>query len=458
MKTSLENVKTSPPSPRPIERLLSPFQRFIHLESSGGIALIACTVVALVWTNSPWAASYHHLWALEFSIGIEGFSLSKDLHHWINDGLMAVFFFVVGLEIKRELLTGELASVRKATLPVAAAIGGMVVPASVYALLNLSGAGTNGWGIPMATDIAFAIGVMALLGKRVPLSLKVFITALAIADDLGAVLVIALFYTDAISLIALAVAGGFFATMTVLNLLHVRSPLPYALLGVGLWVSMLESGVHATIAGVLGAMTIPCRTHMSPRHLVARAQRAMGAFGDEEATERHEQVSGEQEAYLDDLESAVHRVQTPLRRLETALHPWISFVIMPVFALANAGVILTLELGDVITVPLGIILGLVLGKPVGIALFAWLAVKLNLAELPQGMSWRALVGGGMLAGIGFTMSLFIANLAFGEGPLLEPAKIAILAASLLAGLSGAGILALQKQGSGPEEETTAAST
>lgn len=427
---------------RPVERLISPFQRFFHLEASGGIMLLACTVVALVWANLPWAESYHSLWETEVSVGFGDGALSKTLIHWINDGLMVIFFFVVGLEIKREILTGELNSARKAALPVVAALGGMAVPAAIYAAFNAGGSGADGWGVPMATDIAFAIGVMSLLGRRVPLALKVFVTALAIADDLGAVLVIAVFYTDHISLLALGVSGAFFAGMIGLSLAHVRHPLPYALVGLAFWVAMLKSGVHPTVAGVLGAMTIPCRTQISPLGFVARAKRAVAVFGDCEAPKEQRLVNEEQEQRLDELESAIHRVQTPLGRLERALHPWITFVIMPLFALANAGVTLSSDLGrGAVAVPLGIVLGLVLGKPVGIVLFAWLAVRLRLADKPEDISWKVLLGGGLLAGIGFTMSLFIATLAFGDGPILEMAKVGVLAASLVAGVAGGLLLA-----------------
>src|SRR5450432_3963577 len=366
-------------SSTPIEWLVRPFQEFAKMEASGGILLIACTVVALVWANSPWAAGYFHLWHTNLTFGFAGKLLSEPLHFWINDGLMALFFLLVGLEIKRETLVGELASFRKAALPIAAALGGMVVPAGFYVVFNQGGPGASGWGIPMATDIAFALGVLALLGDRVPTSLKVFLAALAIADDIGAVLVIAFFYTAQISWISLGVGGLFFIALIAANRAGARHPLIYAVLGVGLWLAFLQSGIHATVAGVLLAITIPARqpgdSTLSPAH-------------------------GE----------------SPMLRFEHALMPWNKYVIMPVFALANAGVVLGACAARALIDPisLGVICGLVLGKPIGIVLFSWLATRSRIATMLDGISWRQIVGVGMLGGIGFTMSLFIANLAFGE--------------------------------------------
>ncbi len=422
----------------PIRRLLYPLNAFMHAEASGGIVLIACALVALAWANSPWSAAYTELWATKITIG----PISETLLHWINDGLMAVFFFVVGLEIKREVLVGELASPRQAALPIAAALGGMVAPAAIYAAINLRGAGLAGWGIPMATDIAFALGVLALLGRRAPLGLKIFLTALAIVDDLGAVLVIALFYTAQVSWTALAAGVGFLAALILTNRLHVRHPIVYALLGVGLWVAFLESGIHASIAGVLLALTIPARTRVDTGEFFRRAHAALHDFdrAGEEAT--NILTNAEQQAALAELEQLSEGVQTPLQRLEHALHPWVAFGIVPLFALANAGVALGGGLGAALREPvtLGVIAGLLVGKQLGVTGGAWLAVRAGLADLPEGVGWRHLYGAGWLAGIGFTMSLFVGSLAFGEGPRLEAAKIGILAASLVAGLVGWGLL------------------
>lgn len=360
-------------------------QDFFKLEAASGIVLFACAVAALVWANSPFAASYHTLW----QVSVAGLSL----HHWMNDGLMAIFFLVVGLEIKREITQGELSSIQKASLPIAAALGGMVVPALIYAFFNQGTAGAAGWGIPMATDIAFALGVLNLLGKRVPASLKLFLTAFAIVDDMGAVLVIALFYTAQISWLFLALGFGILGALFILNRMGVLRSSIYLTLGVLVWFTFLKSGIHATVAGVLLAFVIPTRTGI---------------------------------------------------KLEHTLHPWVSFGIMPLFALANAGVSLS---GGTLFHPvnLGIIAGLILGKQIGITLFSWAAVRLRFAALPEGIRWIQLYATGWLGGIGFTMSLFITNLAFSEAYLVDLAKLGILTASVLAGGIGAAILFLSSR-------------
>ena len=355
-------------------------KEFFKLEAASGIVLFACAVVALVWANSPLAASYHTLWQVSFA--------GLSLHHWMNDGLMAIFFLVVGLEIKREITQGELSSIQKASLPIAAALGGMVVPALIYIFFNQGTTGAAGWGIPMATDIAFAIGVLTLLGKRVPIALKLFLTAFAIVDDMGAVLVIALFYTAQISWLFLALGFAVLGALLILNRMGVLKSSIYLILGILIWFAFLKSGIHATVAGVLLAFVIPTQTGI---------------------------------------------------KLEHNLHPFVSFGIMPLFALANAGVSLS---GGTLFQPinLGIIAGLVIGKQVGITLFSWLAVRLGFAELPKGIRWVQIYATGWLGGIGFTMSLFIANLAFSEADLVDVAKLGILVASVLAGIAGAAIL------------------
>lgn len=427
--------------------LLRPFETFFGLESASGILLLLSAVIALVWANSPWAASYFHLWETHLAVGAGDFVIDMSLHHWINDGLMAVFFFVVGLEIKREVLVGELASPKKAALSVAAAIGGMLVPAAVYWAVNAGGPGADGWGIPMATDIAFAIGVLALLGSRVPLALKVFVTAVAIVDDLGAVLVIALFYTADISAGALQLAVVLFLALVAVSWLGIRRLPTYVLLGTALWLALLLSGIHATIAGVLLALTIPARRLIDAPEFLRRARLYVAEFA-EDARPGHTALTADQGDAVHSLEVASEQVQTPLARLEHQLHPWVAFFIMPLFALANAGVVLGGDIGATLTSPvtLGVILGLFLGKQVGILAASWLSVRAGLAALPEGVAWRQLWGVGLLAGIGFTMSLFIAGLAFADPGMLDQAKIGILAASLISGLVGGLVLVRTSKG------------
>lgn len=420
-----------------VQRLVRPFQQFARIESSSGIVLLACTALALIWANSPWAEVYHHLWETPVRLGVGAFALEMTLHHLVNDGLMAVFFFLVGLEIKREILVGELASLRRAALPLAAAFGGMVVPALFYALLNRGGEGAPGWGIPMATDIAFALGILALLGSRVPTALKVFLAALAIVDDIGAVLVIAFFYTADLALGALGVAGGLVLLLVLLNAAGVHHPAPYVLVGLALWAAVLQSGVHATVAGVLLAFTIPARTRIDTSEFLERGRAALDRFAAAGTAGTSVLTSATHHEAVMAIENAAEEVQAPLQKLEEKLHSLVAFGIMPLFAIANAGVSLQ-GAGAVLTssISLGVILGLVLGKPIGITLAAWLSCRLGLAERPRGVGWMAIHGAGWLGGIGFTMSLFIAGLAFGDGDLLTQAKIGILLASLVAGITG----------------------
>jgi NhaA family Na+:H+ antiporter len=423
-----------------IDRILQPFAQFAHTASSGGIVLLVCTGIALAWANSPWAASYHHLWELEIAIDVPLFAIRSTLHHVINDGLMVVFFFLVGLEIKREVRTGELASFRQAALPTAAALGGMVVPAALYAALNVGGPGSSGWGIPMATDIAFALGVLALLGDRIPSGLKVLLAALAIVDDIGAVLVIALFYTDEVSWGALAAAAAFLLLAAGANAAGVRRPWAYTLIGMGLWGAVLASGVHATIAGVLLAMTIPSRTRIDEDQFLQGARQSVEAFERGCGPGTNVLTNQAQQEALLTLETLCEQAQAPLQTVERKLHGIVAFGIMPLFALANAGVQLSGgDLGTALSSPvtLGVILGLVLGKPLGITLFSWAAVRVGLAALPRGVTWRMVHGVAWLGGIGFTMSLFVAGLAFAGAPaLLTAAKLGVLAASLAAGICG----------------------
>ena len=410
------------------------FQQFTRLQASGGILLLAATALALIWANSPWGQSYFELWETYLKIELGNLVLKESLLHWVNDGLMVIFFFVVGLEIKREVLVGELASPRRAALPLIAAVGGMVVPALIYIAFNLGRRGEAGWGIPMATDIAFVLGILTLFGSRVPLSLKVFFTALAIADDLGAVLVLALFYSGEISWVALGVAAVIFIVLIGLNRGQIRNPLPYALLGIGLWLAFLQSGIHPTIAGVLLALTIPARSQVRAEAYMAQCTAALRGLGKGDS----HGIGRRQQAAAQTLEVIAERIQTPLQRLERSLNPWVAYLVVPVFALANAGVDLSGNLLEALTMPvsLGIILGLVLGKSLGITLFSWLAVKTGLADLPYGVSWSQLFAASWLAGIGFTMSLFIASSAFEQPALLALAKVDILVASVLAAVIG----------------------
>jgi NhaA family Na+:H+ antiporter len=421
---------------RPIDRLLMPFQRFLRIEAAGGILLLVATAVALVWANSPWGDYYYEFWHKYLSVSFGEVRFEMSLAHFVNDGLMAIFFFVVGLEIKRELIAGELASLRKAAIPFFAAVGGMAVPALVYVAINLGDEDMKGWAIPCATDIAFAIGIMSLLGKRVPVGLKVFLTALAIADDLGAVLVIAIFYTNEIAFEPLIGAAAALMLSVIANRLQIRTPMIYAVIGIFMWLMLLKSGVHATVGGVLLALTIPVRVRLESGRFAGFAREAVDEY------ERFEGddilVNAQRQRALLGLEEACEDAQTPLNRMEHELHPLVAFVIMPVFALVNAGIPLGGGFDDAIGsgTGLGVALGLVIGKPVGIVLATFAAVRLGLGRLPEQTSWRQIVGAGCLAGVGFTMSLFIANLAFDEGPSLALAKAAILGVSLVSGVAG----------------------
>lgn len=428
----------------PIEKIMRPFQEFLHTQASGGIILLAATIIALTWANSSWSYEYIDLWHTHLQVGFEGFKLDYSLHYWINDGLMVIFFFVVGLEIKRELLVGELSSARQAALPIAAALGGMIVPAGIYFAFNSSGEGVSGWGIPMATDIAFVVGLFALLGKNVPVSLKIFITALAIVDDIGAVLVIAVFYTSEISIPAIGIASGLVLLLILLNKLGVRNLFVYSVVGVALWLAFLKSGVHATIAGVVLAFTIPALSRLNTKEFLTNGKKLMKEFDEAGEEGPHILTNAPRQSIVHELKSNVEKMMTPLQRFEHGLHPWVSFIIMPVFALANAGVNFTLDFfTDLINpISLGIIFGLFLGKQFGIFSFSWLAVKIGLASKPKGVNWKLIYGAGILAGIGFTMSLFISNLAFANEELTKIAKVGILTASLLSGVIGFLLLKL----------------
>ncbi|MCA9539589.1 MAG: Na+/H+ antiporter NhaA [Myxococcales bacterium] len=416
-------------SDRPLSRLLA------TLGPSGvaGLLLLVSAGAAFAWANSPWADAYEALFATKVTLGAGAFALQKPLLLWVNDGLMAVFFLLVGLEIKREVLEGALSSRRKAALPIFAALGGMLVPAGIYALLNLRDGTMSGWAIPTATDIAFALGILALLGKRVPVELKVFLTAVAVVDDVGAVLVIAAFFTESVSIGALGVAAGALALLFAFNRAGVRKTVPYVIVGLVLWVAVLKSGVHATVAGVLLAAFIPAGRRSPLAEFGGRVRDVLD-FGDREDA--------------DELapDTALHRVRAlcddvepPLLRWEHALQPYVLFGIMPVFALANAGVALGGAGGGLGAVGVGVMLGLMIGKPIGITLGAWLGVRAGLCELPAQVDWRRVAAAGCLGGIGFTMSLFITGLALTGGEATQ-AKLGLLFGSLVAGVAGAVML------------------
>ena len=428
------------PWEKAFDLVLSPLEEFIHRQTTSGILLMICAITALVIANSPWNVVYHHFLELKFTIGIEGFQLSQTLHHWINDGLMALFFFVVGLELKREILVGELANIKLAMLPIFAAVGGMLVPVLIYVSINPEGHALNGWGVPMATDIAFALGALALLGSRVPKNLLTFLVALAIVDDLGAVLVIALFYTETINFSALMIAGFLLLLLIALNLGGIRRPLPYMMIGVVLWIAMLQSGIHATLAGIFLAFTIPMRPKYNAESFLFHINKMVVHIKNAYQNENNIIKNAELRSRVQALEEGVHLVQAPAQILEHKMHLPTAYIVIPIFSLANAGIPIDMSsLGTIITHPvsMGIAAGLVLGKLIGIAGFSWLAVKIGLTVLPQGVNFKHIVGAALMGGIGFTMSIFIAELGFAHHAHdLLMAKTGVLFASLLAGVSG----------------------
>jgi NhaA family Na+:H+ antiporter len=419
-----------------VDFIAAPFSQFAQAEASGGIVLLLFAVLSIATANIPALSFIHDWWDVTFRIGTDSFYLEKSLLHWINDGLMAIFFLLVGLEIKRELLVGELSSIKNAMLPIAAAIGGMVIPASIFTLFNYNSIGESGWGIPMATDIAFAIGIVSLLGSRVSVALKIFLTAFAIVDDLGSIIVLAIFYSGTISWTMLGLAGAVVVALVTLNLIGVRRPIPYFVLGVFLWFFFLKTGIHATIAGVVLAFTIPSRGRFTQEQFVCVSNYLVDKFGsvrDGDILTNHQQ----QEA-LQSLDTAIRKMESPIHRIEHFILPWVTFFIMPLFAFANAGVSINSEMLSSLTsnISLGIFLGLVVGKPFGILLFSFVAVKMGFANLPSSTTWKQIFAIGCIGGIGFTMSIFIDSLAFTDSKLVEIGKMAILVASLAASLLG----------------------
>lgn len=425
--------------PEPIEQALHSIQVFIRSQVVGSVILLVCAIVALIWANSPFAPVYHQIWdtTLSVTLGSETFSLT--LHQWVNEGLMMSFFLLVGLEIKQQILVGELSSPRQALLPVSAALGGMIFPALIFVLFNYGTGGITGWGIPMSTDIAFALGILALLGRRIPLSLKVFLAALAIADDLGAILVIAIFYTEQIVVSGLLIAFAFWLVLLIMSRLGIYTPIIYFVLSLGVWFGFATSGIHATIGGVLVAMVVPAHSLIDPNRFVELIYDKLPRL---EEGERHTRVilteHEKAEAVLA-IDGALRDVEPPLVQVEHTLQPWVTFVVMPMFALSNAGVTISGDIIETLTHPvsLGIIFGLLVGKQVGISLFSYLMVKSRLCLLPEGLTWRHIHGASLLAGIGFTVSLFVTELAYTtDHHTADIAKVGILAASFIAGTIG----------------------
>lgn len=428
------------PWEKTFSHMLTPFERFVKHQATGGLILLFTAAVALILANGAFSEGYQHLLHTTVGLNIDQWSFNKTLHHWVNDGLMTLFFFVVGLELKREILVGELASPRLAALPIIAAIGGMVCPAVIYFLVNPSGDAIRGWGIPMATDIAFSLGVIALLAGRVPKTLITFLVALAIVDDLGAVVVIALFYTEQLVWQFLLLGALITGFMLLLNLIGVRQPFGYFVLGTLLWLALLKSGVHATLAGVITAFTIPALPRFDPSSFGIKMRELLDQY--DSSFKPGESILQNQRliTVVQTIEKGVKGVATPLQRLEYSLHAPVAFFVLPIFALFNAGI--QIEFSDIFTaisrpVTLGVIFGLLIGKFVGIAGFTWIAVKLDWVILPRGVQMAHIFGAAMLGSIGFTMSIFIAELAFVNHPeMIEQAKLGILFASLFAGIAG----------------------
>jgi NhaA family Na+:H+ antiporter len=426
--------------PSPIDKITAPVNKFIHQEHTSGIVLFISVLVAIIWVNSPLQHFYHDLWDIKLSLGFGDYVLDHSLHLWINDGLMAVFFFVIGLELKREFMAGELSSLKKASLPMVAALGGMLVPALIYFFINKGTTSEHGWGIPMATDIAFALALLSIAGKHIPTSVKVFLSALAVADDLGAVLVIAIFYSSHIALMPLTIGMWLLVILLIGNKLGIRSIIFYLVIGFGVWVAFLLSGVHATIAGVLVAFTIPARTRINEKNYAESLRKLLFDF--EKAIPNNSTLTTpEQHDTIEKIKELSMDAETPLQKVEFALHPWVAFVVMPLFALANAGIVIGSNFFSSLVNPvsLGVAVGLLAGKFIGVLLATWLMVKFG-AQLPAKASWKQIVGVALLAGVGFTMSLFISGLAFTHPEMIDQAKYGILLASLLAGVLGVMVL------------------
>ena len=444
-------VKTTP-----VEKwVINPLSAFISNSIMGGIVLLIAAVVAIILANSPWSEWFLGFWKNKISIGINSeLFLNYDLQHWVNDGLISIFFFVLGLELKREIVGGQLSGFKNAFLPVAVGIGGMVFPALIFLFFNRGQDTEAGWGIPMATDIAFALGVLHLLGKKVPTSVKIFLTAFGIVDDLGAILIIALFYTSEISFVSLGVGLGFLVVLMLANKAGVRNTLFYAIVGIlCVWLPFLISGVHATIAAVLVAFTIPANTKFNELQFLSKNKKYANKFDQATVTDSST-VTKEQLHILKEMKTSAKHAMTPLQRLEHSMHPIVSFIVMPIFALANAGVVLTMDLDTLVSnnIFVGIISGLLIGKLIGIFGVTALLVKLKISNLPRGMTMSHLFGLSIISGIGFTMSIFITSLAYTDAENIVQAKIGIFVASIIAGVIG--FMVLSRNGSKAKKETT----
>lgn len=432
-------MKLYAPWERAFKKVSTPFEEFLHAQTTTGMVLMFMTVVALVLANSFLSETYAHFFHTDIKIIVGSWELSHSIHHWINDGLMAIFFFIIGLEIKREILVGELSNIKVAILPILSAVGGMILPALIYSGINYGSSGAVGWGIPMATDIAFAISALVLLGNRVSPALVTFLVALAIVDDLGAVIVIAMFYTEQISYVPLGLAGVMFLIMVIFNRFGIHKILPYFIVGLFMWFFMLESGVHATIAGVIAALAIPSKPKQAPVDFSKHTKNLLDEYDNYPVTTDHI-MHEKQKAILTTIKDKIEAVGTPSARLEHSLHLPVALLVIPLFALANAGISVDFSsIGTTITTPvsLGIVFGLIVGKVLGIFGVAYLAIKLGIAKLPEGSTMNQLFGVAFLGGIGFTMSIFVADLAFlGNEEMIFQAKVGILSASLFAGLFG----------------------
>jgi NhaA family Na+:H+ antiporter len=428
------------------DQILKPAQQFFNKEASSSLLLIAATIIALIWTNSDVGDTYHRFWHTKISFAFGNFHFSKTLLHWVNDGLMSLFFFTVGLEIKREILVGELATPKKALLPVIAAMGGMIVPGLIYVAFNVGLPTIHGWGIPVATDIAFALGAVAVFGRRLPAGLRIFLAAFAIADDLGAVVIIAIFYTKEIVWSNLIISLVLTLGLAVANFFWIRQTLVYAILGLAVWFFVLGSGVHPTIAGVIVSLFVPARGRYDTDNFLQNVKKITEKFECEEQSCGYSILLNQEHLYaVQALELACHDVETPLQRLMHALHPWVAFLILPVFAMGNTGLIFRgIVFSDMVSNPtvIGIVFGLLIGKPIGIMLFSYFSVKTGLASLPQEVRWSHILGGAMLGGIGFTMSLFLSELSFSDPLILDYARIAILTGSVLSAVLGMSYLGL----------------
>lgn len=419
------------------KQFLSPIQKFINAESLSGIVLFTATILALVFSNLPFYKFYDSIWQYKIGIKTEDFELVKPLILWINDGLMAIFFFLIGLEIKRELLIGEINSIKKASLPVFAAIGGIIIPLLLYLLLNKNPETVNGWGIPMATDIAFTLAILQLLGKRVPIGLKIFLTAFAIIDDMGAVLVIALFYSHEIAWTLIIIAGILLLVLYALSYFRIHNKIILLFFGIIIWLLFLKAGIHPTIAGILLAFAVPISQRITEYKYAIKLQEIIDRLVKSTNTNKLPILTKSQIEGIDDLEEWTNKVQSPLQQLEHRLHSWVAFLIMPVFALSNAGVRISMDMEIDLSLMSTIAISLIAGKAIGVFLFSYLSVKMKLASLPDNINFKLILGVAILSGVGFTMSLFIGGLAFFENIIyLNSAKVGIISGSLIAGVLG----------------------